>query len=82
MFDMRLSDAMICMQGSSDGKFEETERRKMKCLANSIFFSGSGGINNKPNLSLLTALLSDRVNLPSKADMHVYIVVHIPAGGN
>lgn len=59
MFDTQPSAAVICMQGRSDGEFEETEGRKMKCLTNNIFFSDCGGIKDKQNLSLLTALLSD-----------------------
>lgn len=51
----------------------------MKCLTNNIFFSDCVGIKD---VSLLIAVPSKRVNLTSKADMHVYITVHIPAGGN
>lgn len=79
---MQPSATMICMQGSSDGEFEEAERRKMKCLTNNIFFSDCGKIKDKQNLSLLIASLSQRVNLPSKADVNVYILVHVPTCGN
>lgn len=46
VFDMQLSATMICMQGNSDGEFEETEGRKMKNLTNSRFLSDCGGIYN------------------------------------
>ncbi len=60
---------MICMQGSSDGEFEEIEGRKMKCLTNNIFFSDCGGIKDNQNLSFHIALLSERLHLLSRADM-------------
>ncbi len=69
------SAAMICMWGSCDAEFEETGGRKMKYLANNIFFSDCAGIKDIRVLSLLISLLSKRVNPPSEA------VVQFVAGG-
>lgn len=53
----------------------------MKYLTNNVFLSDCAVTKDNTNLSLFIAL-SKGINLASKADKQVYIIVHIPAAGD